>query len=61
MSWALVTGAGQRLGRSVALDLARNGWNVVIHYRRSAAEAEAVAVEAREAGSERCRRRRRSR
>jgi NAD(P)-dependent dehydrogenase (short-subunit alcohol dehydrogenase family) len=51
MSWALVTGAGQRLGRSVALDLARNGWNVVIHYRRSAAEAEAVAVEAREAGA----------
>jgi NAD(P)-dependent dehydrogenase (short-subunit alcohol dehydrogenase family) len=51
MSWALVTGAGQRLGRGVALDLARNGWNVVIHYHRSAAEAEAVAAEAHETGA----------
>ena len=48
MSWALVTGAGQRLGRAVALELARSGWDVAIHYRRSAAEAEAVAAEARE-------------
>lgn len=50
MSWALITGAGQRLGRGVALELARHGWDVVIHYRRSAAEAEAVAAEAREVG-----------
>jgi hypothetical protein len=50
MSWALVTGAGQRLGRAVALELARAGWGVVIHYRRSAAEAEAVAAEARASG-----------
>jgi NAD(P)-dependent dehydrogenase (short-subunit alcohol dehydrogenase family) len=51
VSWALVTGGGRRLGRAVALDLARNGWNVVVHYRRSAAQAEDVAGLAREAGS----------
>ncbi len=50
MSWALVTGAGQRLGRAVALELARAHWGVVIHYRNSGAEAEAVAAEARAGG-----------
>lgn len=50
MSWALITGAGQRLGRAVALELARAGWGVAIHYRNSAAEAEAVAAEARALG-----------
>ena len=47
MSWALVTGAGQRLGRAVALELARANWGVVVHYRNSGADAEAVAGEAR--------------
>ncbi len=51
MKWALVTGAAQRLGRAVALDLARHGWGVVVHYRHSAKEAEAVAAEARAAGA----------
>lgn len=51
MSWALITGAGQRLGRAVALELARAGWGVVVHYRRSAAEGEAVAAEARALGA----------
>jgi NAD(P)-dependent dehydrogenase (short-subunit alcohol dehydrogenase family) len=51
MKWALVTGAGQRLGRAVALDLAQQGWGVVIHYRSSADEAQAVAAEARHAGA----------
>jgi NAD(P)-dependent dehydrogenase (short-subunit alcohol dehydrogenase family) len=50
MSWVLVTGAGQRLGRAVALDLAHHGWNVAIHYRRSRTEAEAVAQAVRDAG-----------
>jgi len=44
MNWALVTGAGQRLGRAVALELGKHGRGVVVHYRRSAAEAEAEAV-----------------
>jgi NAD(P)-dependent dehydrogenase (short-subunit alcohol dehydrogenase family) len=39
----LVTGAGKRLGRSIALALARAGWNVAVHYRHSAAEAEQTA------------------
>lgn len=50
MKWALVTGAGQRLGRAVALELGRAGWGVVVHYRRSADEAESVAAEVRASG-----------
>ena len=36
---ALVTGAAKRLGRHIALDLARSGWDIVVHYGRSKAEA----------------------
>ncbi|HET9231510.1 MAG TPA: SDR family oxidoreductase [Vitreimonas sp.] len=50
MSWALVTGAGKRLGRAVALDLARAGWGVVIHYNRSEPAAQSLANEIREIG-----------
>lgn len=50
MTWVLVTGAGQRLGRAVALDLARHGWNIAVHYRSSVAEAERVADELRGLG-----------
>lgn len=50
MRWALVTGAGQRLGKAVALELARGGWGVVIHYRASEKEAEAVAEAVRALG-----------
>ena len=47
---ALVTGAAKRLGRAMALYLARRGHDVAIHYATSAAEAEAVAAEARSHG-----------
>jgi NAD(P)-dependent dehydrogenase (short-subunit alcohol dehydrogenase family) len=41
----LVTGAGRRLGRAIALDFANRGWRVGIHYRSSAAEAQALVAE----------------
>lgn len=37
---ALVTGGAVRLGRAIALGLAEAGWDLVIGYRSSAAEAE---------------------
>lgn len=46
----LITGAARRIGRAIALDLARQGWRVGVHYRRSAAEAEALVAEIRHAG-----------
>ena len=36
---ALVTGAGKRLGREIALGLAKVGWRVAVHYRSSEAQA----------------------
>lgn len=48
--WALVTGAGRRVGRVIALELARRGADIVIHYNRSAREAEDVAGEVRALG-----------
>lgn len=48
---ALVTGAGKRLGRAVALGLAGEGAKVVVHYNRSRAEAEAVVGELQRLGS----------
>ena len=47
---ALVTGAGKRLGRAMALYLAGRGHDVAVHYATSAAEAEAVAAEIRAMG-----------
>jgi NAD(P)-dependent dehydrogenase (short-subunit alcohol dehydrogenase family) len=49
---ALVTGAGRRIGRSVALRLAAEGARVAVHYRRSRAEAEAVVAEIATAGGQ---------
>ncbi len=47
---ALVTGAGRRIGRAIALGLAQAGWDVVVHYRASQAEAEQTAAEVRALG-----------
>jgi len=44
---ALVTGGAKRIGRAVALDLAKEGADLVIHYNRSVVEAERVADEVR--------------
>jgi NAD(P)-dependent dehydrogenase (short-subunit alcohol dehydrogenase family) len=47
---ALVTGAAKRLGRAIALDLARHGWNVAIHYNTSEKEARATEADLRTTG-----------
>lgn len=44
---ALVTGAAKRLGREIALTLARAGWQVAIHYRSSAQDAAATLADCR--------------
>jgi pteridine reductase len=49
-SAALVTGGAHRLGRAIALALARAGANVVVHYHRSDAQARAVKSELRALG-----------
>ena len=41
----LVTGAAKRIGRGIALRLAREGARVAIHYRNSETEARATAEE----------------
>lgn len=38
----LITGAARRIGRAVAIDFARQGWAVAVHYNGSKAEADDV-------------------
>lgn len=40
----LVTGSAKRLGREIALALARDGWQVAVHYRDSVQEAQQTAA-----------------
>lgn len=47
---ALVTGAGRRIGRAIALELATAGFAVAVHYNSSRDTAEALAAEIRANG-----------
>jgi len=49
---ALVTGAGHRVGRAIALGLARNGARVAVHYNETADGAHDVAETIRANGGE---------
>jgi NAD(P)-dependent dehydrogenase (short-subunit alcohol dehydrogenase family) len=47
---ALITGSAKRLGRAMALRLAEEGADVVIHYRSSKAEAQSAVAEIEKMG-----------
>jgi NAD(P)-dependent dehydrogenase (short-subunit alcohol dehydrogenase family) len=42
---AIITGAARRIGRRIALDLARDGWAVAIHCNSSRSDAETLKAE----------------
>ncbi len=49
---ALVTGAGQRVGRAIAEALAADGWRIGVHYRSSRSGADEVVAGIRAQGGE---------
>jgi NAD(P)-dependent dehydrogenase (short-subunit alcohol dehydrogenase family) len=49
---ALVTGAGKRIGRAIALEMAARGWDIALHYRHSEEEAEMTALQIEAIGRE---------
>ncbi|MDN4037916.1 SDR family oxidoreductase [Massilia sp. YIM B02443] len=51
---ALVTGAAKRLGRSIALELAAAGWDIVVHYGASRDDAERTVAEIQALGRRAC-------
>lgn len=49
---AFVTGSSRGIGRAIAIAMAKQGADVVVHYRREPERAEAVAQEIRQIGRE---------
>ncbi len=47
-----MTGAAKRLGREIALQFARQGWDVAVHYGRSDQEAAQTVAEIQGLGSQ---------
>lgn len=45
----LITGAAKRLGRQMAHHLAKQGWNIILHYNNSENEAKMLATEVMQA------------
>ncbi len=48
--WVLVTGAAKRIGREIALELARSGYDIVLHYNTSKEEAIKTAKDIKKIG-----------
>ena len=48
---ALVTGAGNRIGRAIASALGAAGWNVAVHYHKSRESAEGLVAEIKRCGA----------
>ena len=49
---ALITGGARRIGREIAIDLAKNGFDVAIHYNNSENEAQNLKKEIEALGSQ---------
>jgi NAD(P)-dependent dehydrogenase (short-subunit alcohol dehydrogenase family) len=39
MQTVIITGSAKRLGRGLAIEFAKKGWNIILHYNSSQDEA----------------------
>jgi len=52
MNTVLITGSAKRLGRGLAIEFAKKGWNIILHYNSSQNEAIATAEQIKKFGVE---------